>query len=81
MAYSSKNFWFSFQTHTQAERKIKEAKREAILREASSNNPVDVSAIKAKLAELDLIKPRPYGTILAVGIPYVSQRPNLLAYA
>lgn len=51
------------QTHTQAERKIMEAKREAIVREASGSNTVE---LRAKLAELDLVKPRPYGTILAM---------------
>lgn len=51
------------QTHTQAERKIMEVKREAILREASGSNIVEH---RAKLAELDLVKPRPYGTILAM---------------
>lgn len=54
------------QTHTQAERKIKEAKREAILREASNSSAVELSAIKEKLSELDLVKPRPYGTTLAM---------------
>ncbi|XP_020268361.1 peroxisomal nicotinamide adenine dinucleotide carrier-like [Asparagus officinalis] len=54
------------QTHTQAERKIMEAKREAILKEASGSNPIEVSAVRAKLAELDSVKPRPYGTILAM---------------
>lgn len=45
-----------------------EAKREALLQEASGSNTVE---LRAKLAELDLVKPRPYGTILAVSIPSV----------
>ncbi|XP_010266330.1 PREDICTED: peroxisomal nicotinamide adenine dinucleotide carrier-like isoform X2 [Nelumbo nucifera] len=54
------------QTHTQAERKIMEAKREAILREASISNSTDLSTLQDKLDELDSIKPRPYGTTYAV---------------
>ncbi|XP_010266331.1 PREDICTED: peroxisomal nicotinamide adenine dinucleotide carrier-like isoform X3 [Nelumbo nucifera] len=53
------------QTHTQAERKIMEAKREAILREASISNSTDLSTLQDKLDELDSIKPRPYGTTYA----------------
>lgn len=53
------------QTHTQAERKIMESKKEALLREASENSLIG-SGLQEKLAELDAIKPRPYGTIHAV---------------
>ncbi|XVE90917.1 hypothetical protein DITRI_Ditri20bG0114600 [Diplodiscus trichospermus] len=53
------------QTHTQAERKITESKKEALLKEASENSLV-ASRLKDKLAELDSTKPRPYGTIHAV---------------
>lgn len=54
-----------FQTHTQAERKIVEAKRESLLREASENDLLR-SSLPQKLAELDSLKPHPYGTIHAV---------------
>ncbi|XP_043702685.1 peroxisomal nicotinamide adenine dinucleotide carrier-like [Telopea speciosissima] len=58
------------QTHTQAETKIMEAKREAILREAAATAPtslMDVStALQDKLSKLDSIKPSPYGTAQAV---------------
>lgn len=54
------------QTHAQAERKIKEAMREAILREAYIGNPAERSDMKYKLADLDLVKPLPYGTTLAM---------------
>ncbi|XP_026662326.2 peroxisomal nicotinamide adenine dinucleotide carrier-like isoform X2 [Phoenix dactylifera] len=50
------------QTHTQAERKIMEAKREAILMEASDADATDIETLKEKLSELDSVKPRPYGT-------------------
>ncbi|XP_050132855.1 peroxisomal nicotinamide adenine dinucleotide carrier-like isoform X2 [Malus sylvestris] len=53
------------QTHTQAERKIMEERKEALLREASKNC-LTGSALQDKLAELDSIKPRPYGTLQAV---------------
>ncbi|KAK6228816.1 Mitochondrial substrate/solute carrier - like 10 [Theobroma cacao] len=52
------------QTHTQAERKIAELKREALLREASENSLIS-SRLQDKLAELDSTKPHPYGTIQA----------------
>ncbi|KAI9201062.1 hypothetical protein LWI28_017490 [Acer negundo] len=48
------------QTHTQAERKIMEGKKEALMREASESS--SVSTLHEKLAQLDSIKPRPYGT-------------------
>ncbi|KAM3339197.1 peroxisomal nicotinamide adenine dinucleotide carrier [Capsicum galapagoense] len=51
------------QTHTQAERKIVEAKRETLLKEASQN--ALKASLEAKLAELDSSKPLPYGTMLA----------------
>ncbi|KAG1358959.1 peroxisomal nicotinamide adenine dinucleotide carrier [Cocos nucifera] len=53
------------QTHTQAERKIMEAKREAMLMEASDADVTDIEAFKEKLSELDSIKPCPYGTFNA----------------
>ncbi|XP_048432795.1 peroxisomal nicotinamide adenine dinucleotide carrier isoform X2 [Pyrus x bretschneideri] len=53
------------QTHTQAERKIMEERKEALLKEASKNC-LTGSALQDKLAELDSIKPRPYGTLQAV---------------
>ncbi|KAI3461925.1 hypothetical protein Pfo_018588 [Paulownia fortunei] len=52
------------QTHTQAERKIVEAKREALLKEASGNVLLH-SSLSGQLAALDSIKPRPYGTFQA----------------
>ncbi|XP_044507403.1 peroxisomal nicotinamide adenine dinucleotide carrier-like isoform X1 [Mangifera indica] len=57
------------QTHTQAERKIMEAKREAIMSEASecSTSPT----LQEKLAELDSIKPHPYGTFHAAREVYM----------
>nr|XP_011464983.1 PREDICTED: peroxisomal nicotinamide adenine dinucleotide carrier-like isoform X3 [Fragaria vesca subsp. vesca] len=53
------------QTHTQAERKIMEERKNALLREASENGLTD-SELQHKLDELDSIKPRPYGTLQAV---------------
>lgn len=58
---------YHFQTHTQAERKIVEAKREALVKEASEN-VVSHSSLSAQLAALDSIKPHPYGTLQAVNI-------------
>ncbi|KAK4408602.1 Peroxisomal nicotinamide adenine dinucleotide carrier [Sesamum angolense] len=52
------------QTHTQAERKIVEAKKEALIKEASGNVLSD-SSLSDQLALLDSIKPRPYGTFQA----------------
>ncbi|XP_050268094.1 peroxisomal nicotinamide adenine dinucleotide carrier-like [Quercus robur] len=52
------------QTHTQAERKIMEARREAILMEGSESGLID-STLQEKLAELDSEKPCPYGTVHA----------------
>ncbi|CAK7345930.1 unnamed protein product [Dovyalis caffra] len=52
------------QTQTQAERKIIEGKKQALLREASESSSID-STLQEKLAELDSIKPRPYGTLQA----------------
>lgn len=63
--------WHSFfvlpQTHTQAERKIMEEKREALLSEASIISSIG-SGLQHKVVELDSIKPHPYGTVDAVGI-------------
>ncbi|KAF2311978.1 hypothetical protein GH714_027648 [Hevea brasiliensis] len=52
------------QTHTQAEKKIMERKKEVLIREASESG-LQGSALQDKLAELDSIKPRPYGTLHA----------------
>ncbi|ONI05294.1 hypothetical protein PRUPE_5G000200 [Prunus persica] len=49
------------QTHTQAERKIMEERKEALVKEASENS-LTGSELQVKLAELDSIKPHPYGT-------------------
>ncbi|XP_068648561.1 peroxisomal nicotinamide adenine dinucleotide carrier-like isoform X2 [Aristolochia californica] len=54
------------QTYTQAEKKIMEAKKEAILREASESGLADLSIFQEKLAILEATKPRPYGTFQAV---------------
>lgn len=60
-------FFFLFlKTHTQAERKIMEERKEALLKEASENRMTG-SGLQVKLAELDSIKPHPYGTWQAVG--------------
>ncbi|KAF7137496.1 hypothetical protein RHSIM_Rhsim07G0258700 [Rhododendron simsii] len=52
------------QTHTQAEKKIMEAKREALLMEASERNFMG-STLQDKLAQLDSTKPRAYRTLHA----------------
>ncbi|XP_028783801.1 peroxisomal nicotinamide adenine dinucleotide carrier [Neltuma alba] len=52
------------QTHTQAERKIMEGKKEALRREASESSSAD-STLQEKLAQLESIKPQPYGTVHA----------------
>ncbi|XP_062216333.1 peroxisomal nicotinamide adenine dinucleotide carrier-like [Phragmites australis] len=54
------------QTHTQAERKILESKRELLLREVSRGNSLEVSILKDRLAKLESEKPRPYGTFQAI---------------
>ncbi|URE34140.1 Mitochondrial carrier protein [Musa troglodytarum] len=48
-------------THTQAEKKIMEARKEAILREFAGT-----TYMEHELVKLDLMKPRPYGTFHAV---------------
>ncbi|KAM7509074.1 hypothetical protein LguiA_019527 [Lonicera macranthoides] len=52
------------QTHTQAERKIVEAKRNSLL-EGSSENSLIASSLQDQLAELETRKRRPYGTVHA----------------
>lgn len=49
------------QTHTQAEQKILEAKKEALIRESGFIG----SSLQEKLRELDSVKPNPYGTLHA----------------
>lgn len=49
------------QTHTQAEMKMLEAKKEALTNEASRSVILGAS-LQEKFAELDSIKPKPYGT-------------------
>lgn len=61
-------FFVCLKTHTQAERKIMEGKREALMKEASESSTG--STLQDKLAELDSIKPRPYGTFPAVRFNY-----------
>ncbi|CAA7406925.1 unnamed protein product [Spirodela intermedia] len=53
------------QTHTQAERKIMEMKREAIIRDAAETILPDQRTFEDNLAELDSMKPKPYGTFHA----------------
>ncbi|KAK7308447.1 hypothetical protein VNO77_42052 [Canavalia gladiata] len=57
------------QTHTQAEKKIMEEKKEA-LRKAASESILADSTLENKLAELNSTKPRPYGTIHAANEVY-----------
>ncbi|XP_071719812.1 peroxisomal nicotinamide adenine dinucleotide carrier-like [Rutidosis leptorrhynchoides] len=52
------------QTHTQAEQKILEAKKEALTRELSESSLIG-SSLQDMLRELDSIKPNPYGTLHA----------------
>ncbi|GJW43927.1 peroxisomal nicotinamide adenine dinucleotide carrier-like protein [Tanacetum coccineum] len=52
------------QTHTQAEQKILEAKKEALLRDSSESNLIG-SSLNDKLRELESMKPNPYGTLHA----------------
>lgn len=58
-----------FQTHTQAERKIIEDRKDALLKEASESCLIS-STLQDKLAELDSLKPRPYGTLQAVSFSF-----------
>ncbi|KAL3505536.1 hypothetical protein ACH5RR_035377 [Cinchona calisaya] len=48
------------QTHTQAERKIMEAKKENLLKKARENTLI--GTLQEKFAELESMKPQPYGT-------------------
>ncbi|XP_010680236.2 peroxisomal nicotinamide adenine dinucleotide carrier [Beta vulgaris subsp. vulgaris] len=57
------------QTQTQAERNIMERKREALQREASENSAI-ASTLQDKLVELELLKPKPYGTLQAAAEIY-----------
>ncbi|WCJ44811.1 Mitochondrial substrate carrier family protein [Euphorbia peplus] len=57
------------QTHTQAERKIMEGKKEALMKEASESGLAG-SALYDKLDELDSTKPHPYGTLHAASEVY-----------
>lgn len=57
------------QTQTQAERNIMERKRDTLLKEASQNS-VLASTLQDKLAELELLKPKPYGTLQAAAEVY-----------
>ncbi|XP_057974621.1 peroxisomal nicotinamide adenine dinucleotide carrier-like isoform X2 [Malania oleifera] len=58
------------QTHTQAERKIMEAK-EAALREAFESGLIDSSSLQEKLTEIHTVKPSPYGMLHAVCNPSI----------
>ncbi|KAL5581622.1 hypothetical protein UlMin_014064 [Ulmus minor] len=52
------------QTQTQAERKIMEERKAALLREASESSLIS-AALQEKLVELESLRPRPYGTLQA----------------
>lgn len=52
------------QTHTQAERKIMEERKHALLKQASETS-FNTSLLHDKSADLDSLKPRPYGTLRA----------------
>ncbi|KAK6928629.1 Mitochondrial substrate/solute carrier [Dillenia turbinata] len=52
-------------THTQAERKIIETRREAMQREASEGNLIGSSTFPDHYTELDAIRPHPYGVLNA----------------
>ncbi|PON35898.1 Mitochondrial carrier domain containing protein [Parasponia andersonii] len=52
------------QTHTQAERKIMEERKQSLLREASESTLMS-STLHDKMVELDSIRARPYGTLHA----------------
>ncbi|WVZ56079.1 hypothetical protein U9M48_006659 [Paspalum notatum var. saurae] len=54
------------QTHTQAERKILESKRELLLKEVSRANSLEVSILRDRLVKLESEKPLPYGTLQAI---------------
>ncbi|GJN30760.1 hypothetical protein PR202_gb19096 [Eleusine coracana subsp. coracana] len=54
------------QTHTQAERKILESKKELLLKEVSRANSMEVSVLKDRLDKLESEKLRPYGTLQAI---------------
>lgn len=60
----------SFQTQTQAERKIIEERKEALLKEASESHLISLN-LQDKLAELASLKPCPYGTLQAVSFPFI----------
>uniref|UniRef100_A0A0D3F2M9 Peroxisomal nicotinamide adenine dinucleotide carrier-like n=1 Tax=Oryza barthii TaxID=65489 RepID=A0A0D3F2M9_9ORYZ len=59
------------QTHTQAEKKIMESKKELLLKDVARANSIEVSILKDRLYKLDSEKPRPYGTIQAVCNPSI----------
>ncbi|CAL4913357.1 unnamed protein product [Urochloa decumbens] len=54
------------QTHTQAERKILESKRDLLLKEISRANSLEVTILKDRLVRLESEKPHPYGTFQAI---------------
>lgn len=64
-------FYAFLQTQTQAERKIMERKRQAILMEASENIATDLTPFEEKLAKHDALKSISYGTIHAVSASFV----------
>ncbi|RLN18226.1 peroxisomal nicotinamide adenine dinucleotide carrier-like [Panicum miliaceum] len=59
------------QTHTQAERKILESKKDLLLKEISRANSLEVSILKDRLVKLESEKPHPYGTLQAVCNPSI----------
>ncbi|KAM6543448.1 hypothetical protein CsatB_007895 [Cannabis sativa] len=53
------------QTHTQAERKIREERKESMAREVANSDQSSITLLHDNMAKLDSLKPTPYGTIHA----------------
>lgn len=58
--------FFRNQTHTQAERKIMESRRQTMMKDYHEHGISETHMLQQKLDELEMMKPRPYGTLLAV---------------
>ncbi|KAF4349391.1 hypothetical protein F8388_012561 [Cannabis sativa] len=52
-------------THTQAERKIREERKESMAREVANSDQSSITLLHDNMAKLDSLKPTPYGTIHA----------------
>ncbi|KAL6645115.1 hypothetical protein ACP70R_016723 [Stipagrostis hirtigluma subsp. patula] len=68
------------QTHTQAERKILESKRDLLLREISRANSLEVPILNDRLAKLESEKPHPYGTLQALQIREVYRESGIRGF-